>query len=270
MTKNSEAISLIFQAVQQHNYPISYQGELLRFLGISTSEKRELSGEQEISLQHILVSLSKQMPVEYIVGEALFCERYFKVTRDVLIPRFDTEQLVTKSIGIANDLDDATIIDIGTGSGAIIVSLAKALTKFLNGRFVAMDTSSAALSIAQENAQRHQVADKIDFILADTIPTDSEKKPLIPETKYVLIVSNPPYISDENMELLPDSVKNYEPELALRKQKNFIGKLQKYINLLKENKKTIYCAFEYSNNKGAVIFRYATPLQVGLQALLSS
>lgn len=272
MMKTNLAIGKFSTALTQHHYPLSYLSELLHFLELQQGSLDELTQKQEELLREVIQSISQQVPVEYIVGEAVFLERRFIVDRNVLIPRFDTETLVEKSVNIIKELQKPiTIIDIGTGSGAIIVSIVKELTNFVNATYLAIDVSEKAIRVAKQNAKRHDVTNKIDFRVADTYPRDNSDKPLLPETEVVFIVSNPPYISDKFMDELPASVKNYEPDLALRLQGDFTEKLQSYINFLRDNKKTIYCAFEYSDsNTGHVIYRYATPLLGDLQELLSS
>ena len=272
MTSN-EVFALISKALKDYDYPDNYLFELLSFLDLSiTSGFANITTEQESKLQHILFSLSKQVPVEYLVGTALFYNLRFTVNKNVLIPRPFTEQLVTKSLEIIKDeLKDEpfTLIDIGTGSGAIIVSLAKELSKFVNAKFIAIDASLEALDIAKQNAVTHGLSDRIEFQHTSTFPKSNDGQPLIPITKHVFIVSNPPYIPKENMATLPDSVKNYEPSLALEVQEGFVPELNEYLSLLRSKNKTIYCAFEYMKDNKAFC-TYAISLQEDLQALLLS
>lgn len=232
---------------------MSYLSELMRFLKIE-SGNNELSEPQQDNLQTIIKSLTEQIPVEYLVGEAVFLERRFKVTKDVLIPRFDTETLVTRGIGLVlAQKEPISILDLGTGSGAIIISLAKELTNFVNADFHATDISAPALAVAEYNARIHNVSDRINFHLANVFPTTFDGKMIVPSHKKVLIVTNPPYISDKNMATLPRSVKNYEPDLALRLSKDFLVRLDNYLTFLSERKKTIYLYLEYGNLKGHMV-----------------
>lgn len=149
-------------------------------------------------------------PVDYLTGHAPFFAMMFKVTPAVLIPRPSTETLVEHIIqhakrtpGFASPL----IADIGTGSGAIAVSLAKHLP---TARVVAVDLSADALAIARENAITHGVKDRIDFVQGDMLSALSNKG------QFAFLASNPPYISDEEWKKVERNVKDHEPHSALR------------------------------------------------------
>lgn len=149
-------------------------------------------------------------PVDYLVGHAPFFAMMFKVTPDVLIPRPSTETLVEHVIQHAKRTPgflSPVIADIGTGSGAIAVSLAKHLP---TSRVIAVDISPEALAVAKENAVTHKVADRIDFVLGDLL------SPILAGHRLSYLVSNPPYIDDEEWLAVEPNVKNYEPHLALR------------------------------------------------------
>ncbi|MCK8816411.1 peptide chain release factor N(5)-glutamine methyltransferase [Natroniella sulfidigena] len=164
-------------------------------------EKSEVDRYREL-----VVSRSKGIPVAYLVGNQEFMSLEFKVTPDVLIPRPETEHLVETALELIAELDqtELKIADVGTGSGAIIISLVKLATKDLTG--VGIDISEQALKIAQKNAIKHQVKGKIDFRLGDLL------EPL--DDRVDLIVSNPPYIPTGQLSDLQQEVKA-EPMLAL-------------------------------------------------------
>ena len=144
-------------------------------------------------------------PVQYIVGEAEFYGLPFSVTRDVLIPRPETEHLVEKALQLAGQFISPRIADVGTGSGAIAVALAAHLP---NASITATDTSAAALSIARRNAARNGVEHRIRFLAGDLLaPIDGES--------FEMVVSNPPYVSNEDRNSLAVEVRDYEPEGAL-------------------------------------------------------
>jgi release factor glutamine methyltransferase len=132
-------------------------------------------------------------PVQYLVGSEEFMGLELKVTRATLIPRPSTEALVEKAGR------PATFMDVGTGSGAIAIALAVG-----GSRGIATDLSPLALDVAEENARRHKVEDRISFVERD----------LFGEGSCDLIISNPPYVSTAEMELLPMEVK-HEPRQAL-------------------------------------------------------
>jgi release factor glutamine methyltransferase len=149
-------------------------------------------------------------PVDYLVGHAPFFALMFKVSPAVLIPRPSTETLVEHVIQHARrtpGFHSPLIADIGTGSGAIAVSLAKHIP---TARVVAVDISPDALAIARENAQTHGVADRIDFVQGDLL------SPLLAGHRLAYLVSNPPYIDDGEWKAVAANVKNHEPHLALR------------------------------------------------------
>jgi release factor glutamine methyltransferase len=152
----------------------------------------------------------KREPVAYILGEREFWSLPFKVTRDVLIPRPETETLVSESIQLfssgAFQDDHPQILEIGTGSGAISISLATELPAVA---VVATDISEKALAVAAENAARHQVSHRIRLIRGDLF------SPLPMGAKFHLILSNPPYISREQFSDLPPDVRDFEPPVAL-------------------------------------------------------
>ncbi|WP_018248212.1 peptide chain release factor N(5)-glutamine methyltransferase [Orenia marismortui] len=163
--------------------------------------------KKEIDLyRDFVVSRSKGIPVAYILAKQEFMSLNFKVDKSTLIPRPETEHLVEAVLDKIEDFssDIVNIADIGTGTGAIIISIAKYAKKHING--IAIDISSGALKVAKENAMSHQVEGKIDFRLGSLLePIDKELD---------IIVSNPPYIPTEEIEGLQDEVKN-EPLNAL-------------------------------------------------------
>lgn len=143
-------------------------------------------------------------PLQYIIGKQEFMKLNFLVTKDVLIPRQDTEILVEEVINIAKNIQNPVILDLCTGSGAIAVSLAKYID---NAKIFATDISSKALDIAKRNAEFNGVKNSIEFI-------ESNLFNKIKDLKFDIIVSNPPYIETEIIKTLPKDVQN-EPKLAL-------------------------------------------------------
>jgi release factor glutamine methyltransferase len=145
-------------------------------------------------------------PVAYLVGRKEFFSLDFEVGRDVLIPRPDTECVVNECLRLARGLPEPTVLDVGTGSGAIAVAVAR---QHKAARLTATDLSPAALAVAERNAARNGVAERIRFLLGDLFA------PLPPGEPFDFILSNPPYIAHEEMESLPFGVRHYEPHLAL-------------------------------------------------------
>ncbi len=143
-------------------------------------------------------------PIQYIIGEAEFYGLPFRVTRDVLIPRPETEYLVEKVLELTASFTAPRIVDIGTGSGAIAVVLAH---KLPGARLTATDLSAPALKIARQNAVRNGVA-RIRFLLGDLLAP-------VAEERFDIIVSNPPYVPTADRATLSVEVREYEPALAL-------------------------------------------------------
>ncbi|MFN4763892.1 peptide chain release factor N(5)-glutamine methyltransferase [Gillisia sp. Q332] len=175
-------------------------------LDLALDHGRELSASEEKKFEEALLRLLKHEPIQYIIGETEFFGLKFKVNNNVLIPRPETEELVQ---WILEDLkssktEELSILDIGTGSGCIAISLAKSLPK---ARVSAIDISVEALKIATSNASMNDV--EVDFILQDILKTTE-----LPE-KYDLIVSNPPYVRELEKKEMHRNVLENEPEMAL-------------------------------------------------------
>lgn len=150
-----------------------------------------------------LKRLLNDEPVQYILGSAYFMGRKFQVDPNVLIPRQETEEMVDQVIN-DNNRKDLQILDIGTGSGVIGISLALA---FSDSKIVASDISNGALRVASKNANIYDCAN-ISFVQSDLFDN-------LANQKFNIIVSNPPYIAISEKNVMDDSVKKYEPELAL-------------------------------------------------------
>lgn len=151
-----------------------------------------------------LLLLEKQYPIQYIVGKTNFMGLEFEVNTAVLIPRPETEELIS---WILNDHDKnavLSVLDIGTGSGCIPIVLAKQLPE---SNIQTMDVSDKALEIAKNNARKHQV--KVDFMHQDVLKLEALTH------SYDIIVSNPPYVRESEKEQMRDNVVKYEPDLAL-------------------------------------------------------
>jgi release factor glutamine methyltransferase len=145
-------------------------------------------------------------PVAYLVGKKEFFSLEFQVGPAVLIPRPDTETLVTACLELAKSIPAPSILDVGTGSGAIAIALAK---NHPGAQLTATDVSPEALAVAKRNAVKHGVSERVRFLQGDLFT------PLDAQQRFDLIVSNPPYIPTEDLPKLPVGVRQYEPKLAL-------------------------------------------------------
>ena len=185
-------------------------------------------------------------PVQYIVGFAEFYGRKFIVDNDVLIPRPETEELVLQTLNTINQ-HEQTVCDIGTGTGAIAISLKKERT---NLNVIATDISDDALKVAKENARLNQA--EIEFLQGDAL------KPLINNgIKIDVLLSNPPYISYEEKVEMSETVLEYEPHLALFTQNNGLAIYKRILNDLdKVMKKDGLVIFEIGHLQGEILKSY--------------
>jgi len=168
---------------------------------------RSLSRDVLKRFWRLIKRRSKGEPLAYIIGKKEFWSLELEVNPSVLIPRPETELLVERGLECVKDIKAPLILDIGTGSGAIAIALAKEL----NNAFIwASDISEEAIEVAKRNAKKHNVSDKIRFLKGDLW------EPLRRERlKFHLIVTNPPYVSSEDYFKLPSEIKDWEPKIAL-------------------------------------------------------
>ena len=174
------------------------------------NKDRVLSSDEIEKFNQFIQERISNKPVQYIIGTVEFFGLEFKVDQMVLIPRPETETLVEVVIKQLAGRRDPRIIDLGTGSGAIAVSLAVNLR---NPFIYATDVSKDALEIAEGNAIRNKVENHIEFLCGDLFEP-LKKKDL--EGRIDCVVSNPPYVSRDEFDHLPKEVKDYEPIVALK------------------------------------------------------
>lgn len=196
-------------------------------------DDKQLTLRQEVNYFKAIKKLLDGEPLQHITHRQEFMRLMFYVDENVLIPRPDTEILVEEVIKIAKKINAKKVLDLCTGSGAIAVSLAK----YIEGsQITATDISRKALSIAKLNAVNNDVEDKITFVSSDLFQN-------IPEEKYDIIVSNPPYIKRNVIQKLDKEVRK-EPIIALDGGDDG----------LKFYKKIIDNAYEYLKYKGYLCF----------------
>jgi len=190
--------------------------------------ERVLTSDEMKRFSGVIERRGRREPPQYILGEVEFRGLLFKVNREVLIPRPETELLVEEAVNsvcsgdtILNSqeikygvpgIKDITVLDLCTGSGCIAICIAMEIEERGGLRVYAVDISEGAIEVARKNAERHGVEDKITFLVGDLF---SAVASLGLEGKIDLIVSNPPYVSKEAMERLQPEIKGYEPVLAL-------------------------------------------------------
>ncbi|HEL1600133.1 TPA: peptide chain release factor N(5)-glutamine methyltransferase [Streptococcus suis] len=201
----------LFAAYEEELVAIGEEAESLSFTfrglkGLNFTEfllllRQEVSPDDQELLKHIFQQLSEHRPAQYIIGKADFHDLDFAVDERVLIPRPETEELVDLILQ-ENSRAGLRILDIGTGSGAIAISLAKARPDW---QVVAVDISEDALEVAQENSRNNQVS--VQFIQSDVLQAVTGQ--------FDIIVSNPPYISPDDKDEVGANVLASEPHLAL-------------------------------------------------------
>lgn len=150
-------------------------------------------------------------PLQYVLGEWDFRRLTLKCDRRALIPRPETEELVTRALAFLNarsaDLPPPVVVDVGTGSGCIVLSLAREFGR--EAAFLGLDVSSAAVSLATENAVKCGLDGKVKFVVADGLDDFDEPQ------SVDMIVSNPPYVSTAECETLDPRIRDFEPRSAL-------------------------------------------------------
>jgi len=164
---------------------------------------KKLSDKKISLFKRYLNRRSKNEPIAYILGKKEFWSETYKVTKDTLIPRPETEILVDELLKVYRD-KKISILDIGTGSGCIILSLLNNLKK---SKGTGIDISKKAILIARKNAIAHKISNRVKFY--------NKSLESLFHKKFDLIVSNPPYIDRKDIKNLSDDIKRYEPRVAL-------------------------------------------------------
>jgi len=183
-------------------------------VGLYLNYDRPLVAEELDIIRPLVKRRGQREPLQYLLESTEFWSLEFIVTPDVLIPRADTEILVEETLGRAGS--EGQLLDVGTGSGAIVISLASELPDW---QMVGLDISTAALAIARKNLEKHQVADQVKLLQGDLAE--------LPVQQYDLIVSNPPYIAEKEWDELMPEVRCFEPQLALLAENNGLDCYQK-------------------------------------------
>ncbi|NLD25501.1 peptide chain release factor N(5)-glutamine methyltransferase [Candidatus Dojkabacteria bacterium] len=192
----------------------------------------DFSQVESVELELILDRIRQQEPWEYIRGYAYFRGERYIVNRNTLIPRIETEQLVDIAISLIKENSYSKVFDIGTGTGCIIISLAKEIDNRENRiSFVATDISTHALDIAKQNASNLKVKN-INFKSENLI----NKSWLSNES---LIIANLPYIPSKMYQELEPSVKDYEPKIALEGGRDGLSYYKKLFSIIEKSEKEV-------------------------------
>ena len=202
----------------------------------SNSFSEQLSQENEEKYFSLIEKhIKEDVPLSHLVGFEYFYDRKFKVTKDVLSPRMETEELIYKVIEYvkASSKNNFKILDLCTGSGIIAITLKKELSQF-SIDVVASDISEEAIKVAKENAQSHDAT--IKFVKSDIFNNIDDK--------FDIIVSNPPYIDRKDEVTMQDNVLKYDPHLALFAEEEGMYFYRKIIEQAKD----------YLNENGVMFF----------------
>ena len=189
--------------------------ELLMAMAAGVSRAAVIGGQAEIDsavlgrFERTVARREAREPLAYIVGQREFFSLEFAVSPGVLIPRPETETVVEAALDFLRTRPSANVLEIGTGSGAIAVAIAKNAPV---AQIVALDVSKVSLEIAAENARRHRCADRIAFLQSDCFSALDGSQRFDP---FDLIVSNPPYIPEDDLAALAPEVRDFEPRVAL-------------------------------------------------------
>ena len=201
-----------------------------KYLILNSNE--ELKKENIKSFDYLVKRRKKGEPIAYLINKKEFWKQSFYINQNVLIPRPDTETLVEETLKLFNVNSKLNMLDIGVGSGCILLSILKERRNFFG---TGIDISKKAINVARFNAKMHQLSNRVKFYNSDV------DKFLI--GKYDLVVSNPPYIKRQDLKYLEVDVRSFEPKLALDGGKDGFSKITKVISktstLLKRNGKFI-------------------------------
>ncbi len=254
-SKQYEVLQWAFSFLQKNNREEKVAEILLQhLLGMSRTEyftnmQEDLS---DVVIEQFKESIHKHVktgiPIQHLTGYEEFFGRPFYVNKHVLIPRFETEELVQHVIQIVQknftNEQPVTIVDVGTGSGVIAITLALELP---NARVYATDISPEALQVAKKNAEEYRAS--IQFIQGNFLEGISE------HCHPDVIVSNPPYIAESEREQLSDTVKNFDPDLALFAKKDGLAAYEEIISHIKNLSKPVekFICFEVGYTQAETI-----------------
>jgi len=177
--------------------------------------ERRVNPERTEAFEKLLRRRLAGEPLAYVTGEREFCSRPFVVTRDVLIPRPETETLAELAIETAGRMKNPRILDLGTGSGCLAVTLS---LEARGCEVFASDVSAAALSVARRNARTHGA--RVRFVRSDLLGSFAK-------SSFDMIISNPPYVSEAEYAELSPQIRRYEPRMALLGGKDGLACIRK-------------------------------------------
>lgn len=186
-----------------------------------TSYDEPLSDQVRARMRELVQRRAASEPVAYLVGHREFFSLDFEVNPAVLIPRPDTETLVLEALELLKSREQPRVLDLGAGSGCIAVAIAVNCPQAM---ITAVDLSPAAVALARRNAARHDVADRIEIIESDLFGA------LPNGASFELIVSNPPYVRDDELDTLEPDIRRHEPQMALLAGPDGLDVIRRIVN----------------------------------------
>ncbi len=202
----------------------------LKRVDLYLSFERPLTANELNAYREMVRRRANHEPLQYILGQSEFMGLDFKVSPAVLIPRPETEVLVEEVLKLKRRIESKrpTIVDIGSGSGCLAVSIAHHWPQAV---VYATDVSAEALQIARENAERHALQERVNCVQHDLFEEWNSQLP----TNIDVLVSNPPYVTQQEMADLPKEVAQYEPQIALTDGGDGLRFYRRIFQLVKEN-----------------------------------
>ena len=249
-------VSKLFKSVEIINPERETELLLSYFLKMNRSEiylnsDRALKNKEKKQLENMIQERIRKIPLQYITKHQEFMGMDFLVEKGVLIPRPETEILVGRVIEKIKNKKSSShikIVDLGTGTGIIAISIAKFIKDIT---IYATDISKKSLQVALKNAQKHNCEDKIIFLQGDLFRPFLGK---IEKNSLDVIISNPPYINSDDFKLLPPEIKNNEPKIALY---GGVDGIDYYRKIIKETPKYLkrdgFIALEVGLNQAKII-----------------
>ncbi len=203
--------------------------------------QKEITKDDYLIFQKLVTERSKGKPLAYLTGKKYFWKYEFEIDEDVLIPRPDTELIIEQVLKIYKNKDTINFLDIGVGSGAILLSILKEKKGFFG---TGIDISNKCIKVCKKNAYKLEVYERVKLFKSNI---DNFTK-----GKYDLIISNPPYIKNLDLKKLDKDVKDFEPSIALNGGLDGLSEIRKIIKksteLIKKNGKLIIeIAFNQKN-----------------------
>ena len=185
---------------------------------------KPLTAEERARFREVIKRRRSGIPIQHLIGEVLFYGLRFRVTEDALIPRPETEQLVEHALENASRGKGIACLDLGTGAGVIAVCLARYLPE---ATVTAVDVCAEALELARDNAELNGVDDRITFVESNWFDRVTGR--------FDLVVSNPPYVAEEEMALVSAEVREHEPHVALDGGRRGIQRIEELTSELRQH-----------------------------------